>query len=104
MSYEKVEAFYKFGPGVHDFYRCEKCNTLFTREYEKIRLSEFSTTRSKSYIHCNSLRYAPGTPLWYEWLKPSVLKYAFKVVMARVVAPRMLRGLALSLASNRVTR
>lgn len=111
MNYKKVEEFYQFAAGKHDFYRCLKCNRIFTQEYERVRLQKISEEQKTQYIHCTSLRYTPAQPIGPEWLKPSILLYAFKVIMARVVAPFAVKKrnitlwkLAMRLASNGATR
>jgi hypothetical protein len=81
--------FYEFAPNQHDFYRCVKCNVIFTYEHERTRLWEMKRDSDvKMYIcRCRSRRYAPTKPTLLEWLDPKVLLYTVKLVLARGVAP-----------------
>ncbi len=112
MNLSKVAAFYEFGENKHDFYRCHKCGAIFTQEYERLRLNDMSLEGDDCpmFIHCTSLRYAPTRPRLWQWLYPSILKYAVKVFLARAVAPWAekrknvwLFDTALTLAGNRLT-
>lgn len=40
-----------------------------------------------SMCACRSLRYSPTRPSVIEWLKPSVITYTLKLVLARGLAP-----------------
>lgn len=110
MDLSKVEEFYEFRPGRHDFYRCVKCQTLFTQQHERERMMEL-TDNEALFIHCTSLRYQPTLPYWWEWLLPKTQLYAMKVLLARAVAPWAkkygltgIRIAALRLAGNKTTR
>jgi hypothetical protein len=115
MHQSKVLEFYRLDPSLqrHDFYYCYKCGYLFTQQYERERMAEMSKRSEDEpfFIHCTSLRYAPTRPQWWQWFYPRVAMYAFKVIMARVIAPwAQVRGhwriydLSLLLASNKVTQ
>jgi hypothetical protein len=106
----KVLDFYEFGLGKHDFYRCVKCNGIFTYEQERIRISRMPE-RGDMMIHCTSKKYQPTVPSWWEWARPSVLKYTVKLVLARGLYPilkkhgmRRTMRLIERLVSNRLTR
>lgn len=106
----KVIDFYAFGPGIHDFYRCVKCNGIFTHEQERIRIAQMTADSDVTrWIHCRSQKYSPTRPYLFEWLKPAVLKYTIKVVLARGLYPKVKPGGRLAraierLVSNRLTR
>lgn len=112
MGFDKVVSFYEFAPGRHDFYRCVKCQSIFTLQYERERIAEMSKHGDRTlFIHCTSLRYQPALPTWYEWFYPRVFIFAAKVLLARVVAPWAEKNnlprvwmLAMQLAGNKVTR
>jgi len=77
------------GRGRHDFYRCYRCGTLFTREQERnvFDLASMSGEQAAAVCSCGSGKYSPSMPLWYEWLKPAVVSYAWKLLLARGAAP-----------------
>jgi hypothetical protein len=80
--------FYEFKPGMWDFYRCQRCNGIFTYEQEQVKLLEMRLFGDATmYIHCRSHKYGPTIPLWWEWLRPNVLKYTIKLFLARGLAP-----------------
>lgn len=70
---------------VFDFYRCYKCQSVFTREDE---LYGFRNADERGRIcKCGSSKYGPGWPTWFGWLKPCVVRYTLKMILAREVAP-----------------
>lgn len=106
----RVMDFYEFRPGRHDFYRCVKCNGIFTQEQERVRIAQMAAEQdSTRWIHCKSQKYSPTRPHLFEWLYPSVLKYTVKVVLARGLYPSVKQGGLLAraierLVSNKTTR
>lgn len=79
--------FYKFKPGFHDFFRCYTCGAIFTFEQERANMAAMEHDLKMTMCPCGSLRYKPSKPLWYQWLKPRVLTYTVKLVLARGLAP-----------------
>ena len=77
------------GKRMNDFYRCYKCNRLFTRAQERtvFDLAGSSNEDTAAVCGCGSGKYSPTLPRWYEWAKPSVLSYTAKLVLARGLAP-----------------
>lgn len=96
--------------GAYDFYRCMKCDAIFTRETEVARLRagtlSHDDSRPFSICACGSLRYSPSWPyrspagplgrflgMEYkiirgnQWLDSYILAYTLKLVLARGVAP-----------------
>ncbi len=86
LAESKVFAEYAKTPkeGVYDFYRCYKCGRVFTREGE---LKAFGEDGVKAVCGCGSQKYSPAWPIWFDWLKPSVIKYTIKLLLARGLAP-----------------
>ena len=74
-----------------DFYRCYKCNRLFTREQEKYMFSWMTKNPEvqPKICSCGSMKYSPSWPTFLGWIKPSVIRYVFKLVLAREIAPWM---------------
>jgi hypothetical protein len=71
-----------------DFFRCQKCQGVFTYEQERIRLDHMRRIGDTAmYICCTSHKYQPTFPTRYEWLKPNVFIYTAKLVLARGLAP-----------------
>jgi len=70
----------------YDFYRCYKCHAVITREQE-VRAFLSGPESNGVVCACGSSKYTPGWPTGFGWLKPSVVRYTFKLFLARVVAP-----------------
>lgn len=88
LSERAAFQFYEPRPGMWDFFRCLKCNAIFTYEEERVRLLRMRTTDDKQMlICCTSKKYQPAFPVWREWLRPNVLKYTIKLLLARGLAP-----------------
>lgn len=111
LSDRKEFAFYEFKPGMWDFFRCAKCNAIFTYEEERTRLDHMRRIADTSmYIHCTSHRYGPTQPRGSEWLRLNVARYTVKLFLARGVAPYaeryapFLLPLLARLVSNKTTR
>lgn len=106
----KVIDFYAFNLGSHDFYRCVMCHKIFTHEQERIRIAQMTTDQdTMRWIHCRSQKYSATQPYLFEWLRPAVLKYTIKLVLARGLYPKVKPGGLLAqaierLVSNRLTR
>lgn len=79
--------FYKFKAGAYDFWRCYKCHAIFTYEQERSRIANMEFDCRATMCPCRSLRYSPTLPSVIEWLKPSVITYTLKLVLARGLAP-----------------
>lgn len=80
--------FYKFKAGFHDFFRCYSCGSIFTFEQERARIEAMDSGDLKmTMCPCGSMKYKPSKPRSYQWLKPSVLTYTLKLVLARGLAP-----------------
>ena len=81
--------FYRFGRGRHDWYRCYKCNSVFTYEQERARFKamELIDESKVRMCRCGSLKYAPARLVGPEWFKPAVVAYTLKLVLARGLAP-----------------
>jgi hypothetical protein len=81
--------FYKDRAGRHDWYRCYKCKRLFTYEEERARLNAMpSQDEDKAKIcKCGSLKYTPTRMSGFDWLRPNVVAYTLKLVLARGIAP-----------------
>lgn len=79
--------FYQFRRGSWDFYRCYKCHRVFTYEQEQSRIARMDLGEGLTICPCRSMRYGPARPAGIEWLKPSVITYTGKLVLARGVAP-----------------
>jgi hypothetical protein len=74
-----------------DFFRCYKCNALFTQEEERIRVIEAGRLvddRAAYICTCKSRRYSPSFPKGLEWLRWGVIRYTMKCVLAREIYPR----------------
>lgn len=65
---------------VFDFYRCYKCGNLFNRREE---LKWFAGAKCA----CGSQKYSPSWPRRFDWVRPSVIAYTLKVILARNLAP-----------------
>lgn len=72
-----------------DFYRCYKCMRVFTREQEWSSLAKMNAQPfgRSGICACGSMKYSPTWPVFWEWLKPGVLRYTLKCVLARGIAP-----------------
>lgn len=79
--------FYKFRKGAYDFSRCYKCKRVFTYEQERARIAAMEYDLNMTICPCKSMLYSPAKPVGTEWLKPSVLTYTAKLVLARGLAP-----------------
>lgn len=79
--------FYKFRPGVFDFWRCYSCGEIFTYEQERLRMALMEHDPKASMCRCLGMKYKPTRPRWYEWIRPSVLTYTVKLLLARGLAP-----------------
>lgn len=79
--------FYKFKPGAHDFWRCYSCGLIFTYEQERGRMQAMEHDFKATICPCKSMKYKPAMPRGIEWLRPSVLTYTLKLVLARGLAP-----------------
>lgn len=58
--------------GLHYFNRCRRCNSIITKLEI---LSVFET--GENACACGSSMFGPTNPLWYEWLKPKMLKMVY---------------------------
>jgi hypothetical protein len=67
---------------VYDFYRCYKCGSIFSREDEIYRLRNCDGRMCS----CGSAKYSPTMPNLFEWLKPTIVKYTVKLILARGLA------------------
>jgi len=65
----------------YDFYRCYKCQRVFSRE------AEIANLQGRSICKCGSSRYTPSWPTFLEWLRPDIVGYTVKLVLARAIAP-----------------
>lgn len=80
--------------GAYDFYRCGKCNRIFSREHEtstfkylgKLDLGP-NEDKQIRICNCGSRKYSPSWPTGLEWIRPGVARYVVKLVLAREVAP-----------------
>lgn|SRR5512144_2299649 len=75
--------------GAFDFYRCYKCNGIFTREqemYEFARAARNPNDRLRM-CPCGSVKYSPSFPRFWEWPYWPVLRYTVKLTLARGLAP-----------------
>ena len=95
MAYRQTVA-----QGSYDFYRCQSCHHVFSREEEKLAFAVAGKEKSERKVRmcrCGSSRYSPTWPvtkmsilLWRcesEWLQPNVIAYTLKLVLARGIAP-----------------
>ncbi len=71
--------------GVYDFYRCYVCGRVFSRAHEVKAFID--GVDDKKLCACGSKKYSPAWPAGLEWLKPSILSYTAKLILARAVAP-----------------
>jgi len=79
--------FYKFKKHAHDFWRCYSCHRIFTYEQERARVILMEHDASAAMCSCRSLRYKPTRPSGIEWIRPNVLTYTLKLVLARGLGP-----------------
>ena len=75
----------------HDFYRCYKCGSLFTREDERM-IFEAGNSGEMDESHafvcdCGSAKYVPAIPNKSEWEAPHIMAYTAKLILARAVVP-----------------
>jgi len=74
-----------------DFYRCYRCGRLFTREWELATMARLARIEADDdtvdICPCGSKRYLPSKPVLLGWLRPSIVKYVYKLVLARGIAP-----------------
>ena len=79
------------GARKHDFYACYKCGRVLTREREKAVWEAAEAGRLPSsgveICPCGSAKYSPTKPVGFDWLRPSILSYTLKLVLARELAP-----------------
>lgn len=76
--------------GAYDFYSCHKCGRIFTREDELKAFKVASAEEDEVKVRicdCGSKRYSPAFPHGFLWLKPNVIKYTVKLLLARGLAP-----------------
>ncbi len=59
-----------------DFYRCYKCHRLITRVEEILAFTPGSKTEGV-VCGCGSKKYMPSNPVWWEYLLPRVLRFAW---------------------------
>jgi DNA-directed RNA polymerase subunit RPC12/RpoP len=60
----------------YDFYRCYKCGRLITRVDEILFFAEASKTAGQP-CPCGSKKYMPTNPLWWEYLLPRTIRFAY---------------------------
>lgn len=78
--------------GNFDFYRCDNCRRVITREEELLAFSNGETLVDENRAQicpCGSKKYKPERPrrLRWNWLRPNVIRYTLKLVLARGLAP-----------------
>ena len=72
--------------GNYDFYRCFACGAIITRQREREVFNWMETDYYLNACPCGSMKYSPGWPTWYEWFRPAVVYYVYKLVLVRGVA------------------
>jgi NAD-dependent SIR2 family protein deacetylase len=91
LSESKILSLYQQTPSEHmtyDFYRCHKCNWLFTLRYEKRATVMMNEGKQQGICkHCGSTRYSPSWPRFLGWLRPDVVAFVGRLILARGVAP-----------------
>lgn len=87
MSNGSPFEFYQFKQDAFDFWRCYTCGRLFTYEQERARMVSLEHDLKARMCPCGSMKYKPARPTSLEWLKPNVVTYTLKLVLARGVAP-----------------
>ena len=63
----------------YDFMRCAKCGRLCTKLEMERALGPEGTGAA---CPCGSLKYQPTNLVWWEWVYPRVLVYAWTLVRA----------------------
>lgn len=85
----KILDFYTYGKGTHDFYRCYSCHRIFTHEQEVVRIAAMGEEKNARMCSCGSRKYVGTKPIGQEWLRPAVVAYTLKLVLARGLAPKL---------------
>ena len=85
MAYRQTVA-----QGSYDFYRCQSCHRVFSREEEKLAFAVAAKNNSERQVRmcrCGARRYSPTWPVGFEWMHPNVIAYTLKLALARGLAP-----------------
>src|SRR5881394_230872 len=63
------------GEHVHDFYRCYRCQRLIPLP-QMVRALE--RQQHLAICACGAAKFQRSHPLWYEWVQPRVLAFAWQ--------------------------
>lgn len=64
----------ELGDHAYDFYRCQRCQRLITQPEMRRAMR---ATKLLRVCPCGALKFSPTNPLWYEYLLPRVLVFAW---------------------------
>lgn len=73
------------GEHTYDFYRCQRCQRLITQPQLKRALTHTSVDGLR-ICPCGALKFSPTNPIWYEFLLPRAIAFAWARIRARVFA------------------
>lgn len=63
------------GAETYDFYRCGRCQRLITQPQLVAAMHAQGGLR---VCRCGGLKFSPANPVWYEYLLPRVLAFAWQ--------------------------
>jgi len=74
------------GEHAYDFYRCQRCQRLITAPQLARALTP--TDGVLRICPCRGLKFSPTWPIWYEFLLPRVLAFAWTRIRHPLVVTR----------------
>lgn len=77
----------ELGECTYDFYRCQRCQRLITAP-QLARALAVQPDGTFRVCPCGGLKFSPTWPIWYEFLYPRVLTFAWQRIRHPLVIAR----------------